>query len=304
MTHEHGIMGAPASRWPAGACDCHTHVFLDPAHFPFAPGRRYTPPPAPIEALLEWHARLGIQRVVVVAASVYGADNASVLHALRRLGPQRARGVATLGKSLDERALDELHAAGVRGVRVNLEIDQERDLGRATDDLLRVAERIAPRGWHVQVYANLRLLAECAQTLRSIATPIVLDHFAGWRLGVDAQDDAMAGHWGPVLGLVGSGKAWVKLSAAYRIAADGASNPTVAAIARRLIEVNPARMLWGSDWPHPDPSPRAATDGIHQPFRVDLPNVLDHLARWCGNDDALRRRVLVDNPATLYGFAG
>jgi len=295
-------MGARPSPLPTGACDCHTHVFLDSADFPFAPGRRYTPPPAPIESLLEWQARLGLQRVVIVAASVYGEDNASVLHALRQLGPQQARGVATLGKSLDERALDELHAAGVRGVRVNLEIDEERDIGRATDDLLRVADRIAPRGWHVQVYANLRLLAECAHTLRTIATPIVLDHFAGWRLGVDPQDDATAGHWGPVLDLVSAGKAWVKLSAAYRVAPDGASDPTVAAIARRLIEANPARMLWGSDWPHPDPSPKAVRDGIHQPFRVDLSNVLEHLGQWCDNDDALRRRVLVDNPAALYGF--
>jgi predicted TIM-barrel fold metal-dependent hydrolase len=227
-----------------------------------------------------------------------------LLHALRVLGDGRARGVATLGRTVSERTLDVWHAAGVRGVRVNLEIDEERDVRRAAEDLLRVAERIAPRGWHVQVYASLRLLAECATILQSITAPVVLDHFAGWRLGADTLDDAMEGHWRPVLELVAGGKAWVKLSAAYRVAPAGAADPVVAAVARRLLAANPARMLWGSDWPHPNPAPSAARAGLHEPFRVDLPGVLSCLRQWCDGDAALLHRVLVDNPAELYGFRG
>jgi predicted TIM-barrel fold metal-dependent hydrolase len=294
-------MPSPTLNLPACACDCHTHVFLDPDAFALAPGRRYTPPAASIETLVDWHDQLGIGRVVVVQPSVYGDDNSSLLHALRKLGPARARGVATLGAALTDTALDELGSAGVRGIRVNLEIDEERDIPRATADLQRVADRIASRGWHVQVYASLALLADCAQMLRALPVPVVLDHFAGWRSESLCPDDE-ARAWASVLDLVGAGQAWVKLSAAYRASPRGAADPAVEGVARRLIAANPARMLWGSDWPHPNPAPQAASNGVHAPFAVDRVDTLAHLRRWCDEDEALLRRILVENPAALYGF--
>jgi predicted TIM-barrel fold metal-dependent hydrolase len=197
---------------PQGACDCHTHVFLDERAYPYAPSRRYTPPPASIEALAAWHDAVGIGRVVVVQPSVYGADNAATLQALRELGPDRARGVAVIDDRVSGSQLRALHAAGVRGVRVNLEVDGERDARRATAWLREAAARVAPLGWHVQVFASLPLLAACSDVLQALPVPLVFDHYAGAHASRGTRQEGLA----PVLDLVRGGKAWVKLSAPYR----------------------------------------------------------------------------------------
>ncbi len=281
---------------PAGSCDCHTHVFLDTGEFPLWPARRYTPPLASIEALAAWHDRLGLQRVVIVQPSVYGPDNSSTLHALRVLGAQRARGVAVIDDDTTEDELDTLHAAGVRGVRVNLEVHGESDAARSAAQTVRTAERVASRGWHVQMYASLPLLAACSPTLAALPVPVVLDHFAG----ADTRRDADHAGIAQVLKLVESGKAYVKLSAPYRCSSQ-ADYRELKPLARMLIRANPDRMLWGSDWPHPRPDSTPDAQGIHAPHVVDLAFVLEQLRDWAGDDSTLHK-ILVDNPARAYAF--
>lgn len=281
---------------PAGACDCHTHVFLDPRTYPWSPARRYTPPPAPIEALAAWHDALGIARVVVVQPSVYAADNAATLQALRVLGPERARGVAVLDATATDADLQAMHALGVRGVRVNLEIDRASDAAEATAQLRETAARVAPLGWHVQVYANLPLLAACQSVLRALPVPVVLDHYAGAHASGGPDQPGLHA----VLALVAEGRAYVKLSAPYRLSA-AAGHADMAPIARAFIAAGPERMLWGSDWPHPQPGSRPHPHDISPPFAVDSAQVLAALRDWTP-DARTFDRVLADNPARLYGF--
>ncbi|MES2975500.1 MAG: amidohydrolase family protein [Pseudomonadota bacterium] len=281
---------------PHGSCDCHTHVFLDAQAFPFWPSRRYTPPPATIEALAQRLDALGLERVVIVQPSVYGPDNAATLQALRVLGPGRARGVAVIEDDVTDAALNGLHAAGVRGVRVNLEVDGASDPAPAAAAMRRTAERVAPWGWHVQVYASMPLLAACSATLGALPVPVVLDHFAGARAGQGAQQEGL----GPVLKLVESGKAYVKLSAPYRCATrDGYTD--IDPLAALFIQANPQRMVWGSDWPHPRPGSQPLATDISQPFDIDAVQVLAQLRRWAG-DDAMLKTILADNPQRLYDF--
>ncbi|CAN7698488.1 amidohydrolase family protein [Pseudorhodoferax sp. LjRoot39] len=281
---------------PAGACDCHTHVFLDPRAYPWSPARRYTPPPAPIEALVAWHDALGIARVVVVQPSVYAADNAATLQALRVLGPERARGVAVLDATATDADLQAMHALGVRGVRVNLEIDRASDAAEATAQLRETAARVAPLGWHVQVYANLPLLAACQSVLRALPVPVVLDHYAGAHASGGLEQPGLHA----VLALVAEGRAYVKLSAPYRLSA-AAGHADMAPIARAFIAAGPDRMLWGSDWPHPQPGSRPHPHDISPPFAVDSAQVLAALRAWTP-DARTFERILADNPARLYGF--
>lgn len=281
---------------PAGACDCHTHVFLDPRTYPWSPARRYTPPPAPIEALAAWHDALGIARVVVVQPSVYAADNAATLQALRVLGPGRARGVAVLDAAATDADLQAMHTLGVRGVRVNLEIDRASDAAEATAQLRETAARVAPLGWHVQVYANLPLLAACQSVLRALPVPVVLDHYAGAHASGGPEQPGLHA----VRALVAEGRAYVKLSAPYRLSA-AAGHADMAPIARAFIAAGPERMLWGSDWPHPQPGSRPHPHDISQPFAVDSAQMLAALRAWTP-DARTFDRILADNPARLYGF--
>ncbi len=281
---------------PAGACDSHTHVFLDPRAYPWSPARRYTPPPAPIEALAAWHDALGIARVVVVQPSVYAADNAATLQALRVLGPERARGVAVLDAAATDAELQAMHALGVRGVRVNLEIDRASDAAEATAQLRETAARVAPLGWHVQVYANLPLLAACQSVLRALPVSVVLDHYAGAHASGGPDQPGLHA----VLALVAEGRAYVKLSAPYRLSA-AAGHADMAPIARAFIAAGPDRMLWGSDWPHPQPGSRPHPHDISPPFAVDSAQVLAALRAWTP-DARTFDRILADNPARLYGF--
>ena len=282
---------AVAPPLPAGSCDCHTHVFGPAAQFPFDPSRTYTPGPAGVSDLLAHQRALGLDRVVVVQASPYGTDNACTLDAVRRIGAA-GRAVAVIDPALSPAALQALHDGGVRGVRINLETAGRHDPADAARRLREAAETVAPLGWHVQVYTNLAVLAAAHGTLRDLAVPLVVDHFgrAMARAGVSQPGfDAL-------LDLVRSGKAYVKLSAAHRIAPGMPDEAEP--IARALIAANPARLLWGSDWPHTSSGSPARV----QPFNpVDDGAAIRRLRRWCGSADALRA-ILVTNPARLYGF--
>ena len=232
---------------PEGACDCHVHVFGTAAQFPFADGRGYTPPPAGVNALSALLRALQLSRVVIVQPSVYGTDNSCTLDGMRRLGLARARGVAVIGDATSDAELDAMHRAGIRGIRVNLETAGESDPDAARRLLADAVARVAGRGWHVQVYTRLPVIAALREEVARLPVPIVFDHFGG------AQAAGGVGQPGfsALLDLVRAGHAYVKVSAAYRSSNQAPAYADVAPLARALIDANPERIVWGTDWPHP-----------------------------------------------------
>ena len=285
----------PTFEVPRGACDCHTHIFGPADKFPYANTRRYTPGDASIADLEALHRALHIDRVVIVHPSPYAADNAVTLDALRRLSA-RARGVAVIDEKTTDRELADMHAVGVRGVRVNLESYGENDPAIAARALRQVAERVAPLGWHVQTFTRLGVVAALHDVIMALPATLVIDHFG--------KPQAAAGLKQPgldrLLALLRSGKVYVKVSAAYRIS-EIADYPDAAPIARAMIEANPDRIVWGTDWPHPSGGPRS-NPSVIEPFRPeDDGAALNRLAAWTKSRGELQR-ILVDNPARLYQF--
>jgi len=281
---------------PAGACDCHVHVFPDPARFPFWSGRGYTPPVATASELLTLQRTLHLDRVVIVTPSVYGTDNRATLDGMHQLGRKRARGVAVIGPATTKAQIAAMDKAGVRGIRVNLESNGVTDPAAAGANLDAAVGWIKDTRWHMQFYARLPVLAAMKDRLASMPMLAVFDHFAGAKaaLGVDQPG------FNVVLDLVRTGRAYVKISGAYRASDEAPDYANVAPLARALIEANPDRIVWGSDWPHPGPPGKLPTD-VNQPFSVDDGRLLNLLAEWAP-DPAIRHKILVDNPARLYGF--
>jgi predicted TIM-barrel fold metal-dependent hydrolase/predicted NBD/HSP70 family sugar kinase len=282
---------------PPGACDCHVHVFGKAAEFPFAARRGYTPPPASTEELLALQRGLSLSRVVIVQPSIYGSDNSCTLDGMRRLG-ERVRGVAVIDDTTSNAALDEMHQAGVRGIRVNLETAGETDPDAARRNLLAAVERVAPRGWHVQVYTRLSVVSALADEITRLSVPIVIDHFGGAQASAGIRQPGFS----DLLALVKAGYAYVKVSAAYRSSDRPPAYSDVAPLARALIDANPDRIVWGTDWPHPHAAPPgAAFDQVAPLYDIDDGLALNQLASWAP-DAAIRHKILVDNPARLYDF--
>ena len=278
---------------PRGACDCHVHVF-DPARFPYFAGRVYTPPEAAADDLLALQRALNFDRVVVVQPSVYGVDNACTLDAMKKLGRERARGVAVIDKTIGKGQLDELAAAGMRGVRLNFETAGESNPDNARRRLIETAEQIAGRDWHIQLNAALPLVVALENDLAALPMPVVIDHFARAK----AKDGVNQPGFDVLLALVRSGKAYVKLSATYRISDQPPHYPDAPPIAKALIAANSDRVIWGSNWPHPG---RGKTrEDIAPPHVSDDGAQLNQLPQWA--EPAIRQKILVTNPARLYGF--
>jgi predicted TIM-barrel fold metal-dependent hydrolase len=281
---------------PAGACDCHVHVFPDPARFPFWSGRGYTPPVATANDLLALQRALHLDRVVIVTPSVYGTDNAATLDGMRQLGPKRARGVAVIGPATTKAQIDAMDKAGIRGIRVNLESNGVTDPAAAAANLDAAMALIRDTRWHMQFYARLPVLVALKDRLAVMPMPAVFDHFAGTKAALGVNQPG----FDAVLDLVRSGKAYVKISGAYRASDEAPDYPKVAPFARAFIEANPDRVVWGSDWPHPGPAGKLPTD-INEPFPVDDGRLLNLSAEWAP-DPTTRRKILVENPERLYGF--
>ncbi|MBL8700016.1 MAG: amidohydrolase family protein [Alphaproteobacteria bacterium] len=282
---------------PPGACDCHVHVFGPADRFPYASTRVYTPGDASVEDLLALHDHLGLKRVVVVHPSPYGTDNAVTLDALRRLG-DRARGVAVIDPVISDAKLDAMDEAGVRGVRVNLATNGIEDPEAAWNLLSATAARVEPLGWHVQCFASLPLLSRLHDRLVKLPTTLVLDHFAGARAALGPSQTGLAA----VFDLLRRDRTYIKISGGYRVSTKPEWEDA-GEIARALIHARPDRVVWGTDWPHPG-GKRHEGDAAYQiePFiKIDDGAALRRLRDWAG--DPLRlRRILVDNPARLYGF--
>lgn len=282
----------------AGICDCHTHIFPPAEQFPFAAKRNYTPAVASLETLDALHAAMGVDRVVLAHPSPYGTDNSSMLYALESWGPARGRGVAVIDESFSLDTLKKFHAAGVRGVRVNLETHGHNDPASAARQLKAAAEQVAPLGWHVQVYTNLDVIAGMQDTIRQLPTTLVVDHFGK----LDASKPLTQPGFDTLCALVQSGKVYVKLSAPYRIS-ELPGYPDGEPFARALIDANSDRMLWGTDWPHPMPPKGVKRDPnvIEYARPEDDFTALTRIAKWAG-DPVTAKKVLVDNAARLYDF--
>jgi predicted TIM-barrel fold metal-dependent hydrolase len=283
---------------PEGACDCHTHVFGDPQRFPFAAGRTYTPEPASVAEMQALHRALHTTRVVVVQPSVYGTDNACTLDALKQLGPG-ARGVAVIDEGTTDAALDDMEGQGIRGIRINMATAGQTDpeIGRRRFDA--AVARVRSRRWHIQIYTQLSMIQALHKELAASPVPVVLDHFGG----AQAAPGVAQPGFDALLDLVRSGQAYVKLSAPYRGSMKPPDYGDMAPLAKALVAANINRMLWGTDWPHPDTSQAAGRKPTDiSPLRsVDDGRVFNQFARWVSNA-AQRRTILVDNPQRLYGF--
>ena len=283
---------------PAGACDAHTHVFGDPAQFAFAAARQYTPEPASVEEMRALHRALHTERVVIVQPSVYGTDNACTLDGIRQLGPS-ARGIAVIDDRTPESALDDMARAGIRGIRLNLETSGQTDPALSRQRFLAAVERVTARNWHIQIYTRLSVIESLKEQVAASPVPVVFDHFGGLQASLGLEQPGFS----TLVDLVRTGKAYVKISGAYRSSTRAPNYPDVAPFARALIAANPQRIVWGSDWPHPDSSQvpgRAVTD-IAPLSHIDDGALLNQLPVWAP-DAAVRRTILVENPARLYGF--
>jgi predicted TIM-barrel fold metal-dependent hydrolase len=283
---------------PAGACDCHTHIHGDPAKFPFFSGRVYTPELASPEEMTALHKALHIERVVIVTPSVYGPDNSATLFGMKARGAT-ARGVAVIDDKTPEGDLDAMNQAGIRGIRLNLATGGVNDPSVGRPRFQAAIERVKNRNWHVQLFTSLAMISAIKDLVAASPVPVVFDHFGGAQGELGLEQPGFS----DLLELVKSGKAYVKISGAYRSSKLGPDYPDVAPLARALIAANAERIVWGSDWPHPDsvtPPGKQVTE-VTPPFQIDDGRLLNQLPAWAP-DAATRKKILVDNPARLYGF--
>ncbi len=288
VPHSVGL-ARPSRVLPVLACDSHMHVF-DPR---FAPSPHWprTPPDAPVAAYRQLQQRLGTSRAVVVTPSTYGTDNACTLDALDQLG-EGARGVAVGDASVSDGELARLAARRVRGLRVNFVSPQS--WGTTTPEMLatlagKVARHADCAGWHIQVLAHPEQIVALAPVLQSLPVPLVIDHLGR----IDPAEGPAAPAYGALRRLLDGGNTWVKLSGAYmRSAVQGPGYEDTLPLGCALVQAAPERLVWGSDWPHTTEAPGT----------VDDAGLVDLLQAWAGSDAAMDR-ILVDNPARLYGFA-
>jgi predicted TIM-barrel fold metal-dependent hydrolase len=283
---------------PAGACDCHVHVFGDPRQFPFFSDRVYTPESASVEELRALHKALHIERIVVVQPSVYGSDNACTLDAIRQLG-SRARGIAVINDKTTERDLDEMDAAGICGIRLNFATAGVTDPAAVRQRFQMAVNRVKGRNWHIQIFTQAPIIKILSDTFAASPIPVVFDHFGGAQVSLGLHQPG----FGELVDLVKSGKAYVKISAAADLISTRPDSADVAPLAKALISANPQRILWGTNWPHPDSAQvtgRKNTD-IAPLMQTDDGRVLNLLAGWVP-DPMVRQLILTDNPAKLYRF--
>jgi predicted TIM-barrel fold metal-dependent hydrolase len=283
-------MGFP----PPGACDSHVHVIGPKSRFPLARERSYTPRDALTRELAAMLARLRLSRVVLVQPSFYRTDNACMLDAMAQL--PGSRGVAVLPPETSDDELDALDDQGIRGLRVNIATSG----GVAIDAIkktIEAAARLCERhGWHVQFFVPAAAIEPLAPLVRALPVTAVFDHFG--LIAPGAEDGALR----TLIALLETGRIWVKISGAYRIAADP-NDARIGPLARTLCAANPERIVWGSDWPHtPRHDLRKPNSEEELPFQeIDTQGLLDLVPRWL-EDDAMVPRVLVTNPVRLYGF--
>lgn len=271
---------AMAERLPHGTCDCHIHVFGSPERYPLVAVRNYTPQPADLAAYGAVMAKTGIDRAILVQPSVYGTDNRALLEAMAA-DPARFRAVVVVPPEIPQAMLEQFHRAGVRGIRIN----RRNPGGLTIADMVRLAGRIAPLGWHIQMQIDIQTVESLADLIAACPVPVVIDHvgFVQLGLGVDAPG------FQALLRVLAGGRTFVKLSAPYRLGAGPAPFVPLAPFVAALVAARPDRMLWATDWPHCE-----LWDAM--PDTIAMAELAQH---WLPTP-ALRQQVLVDNPHALY----
>ncbi|MFK4443645.1 putative TIM-barrel fold metal-dependent hydrolase [Caballeronia udeis] len=284
------------SLMPALSCDCHSHIIGPYDRFPMLESRRYTPPPASVEDLETLHRKLGIERSVLVQPSFYGFDNACLLAALQVLGPT-ARGVAAIPDDLAANELDRWRIAGITGIRIN-QAGGCKDPRILTGMIERAGKQAAELGWHVQLFLPLTVIASLARTIEASPAVFVLDHFAGAKATGVRQEGFDA-----VLGLMKAGRAYSKLSAPYH-EAQAPGYAGMGELAAAFINANPGQVLWGTDWPHTPwlRDTKETRESISPFYPVDNMNLIEKFFEWVP-DKTTQERILVKNPAKLFGFS-
>ena len=296
MPHEPVAIAGPVAQAkkprtlpPPGAWDSHAHVFGPSDKFPFAAGRGYTPPDAPVEKFLALLDHNGCAHGLVVQGNAHGYDNRVVLDALSRYS-QRLRGVAITDTRIAPDTLREWHKVGMRGLRFHLMAEKPGYVRGVGLDVFEVFRKtMAGLGWVMQIFCDGRVLAEAAPRLREIARelPVIVDHYGM----IDASRGVGEPNFQALLKLVGDGHAYVKVSAPYRISKQYPDYPDVRPLHEALVRANPERLMWGTDWPHPSIPASVMPDDGH---------LLDLLFDWTP-DAAMRRKILVETPQRLFG---
>lgn len=272
----------PAFALPPGATDCHAHVFGRRGQYGYAADRLYTPPPVFVDDYLAMLEALGVARAVIVQSGVHGTNNNVVIDAIAQ-SRGRLKGVALIDEHITEAELTRLTAAGVRGFRANL----VAKTGVQFDDARKLAQRVAPFGWHVQFLLDIEKFPDLDRVLADFPVEVVIDHMG--RPDTRASTDAPG--FQALIHFLKSGRGWSKLSAPYRTSALPFPHADITPFAQALVAAVPDRVLWGSDWPH-------VMLDTPMPNTGDLCSLL---AAWVP-DAAIRNKILVDNPARLYGF--
>jgi 2-pyrone-4,6-dicarboxylate lactonase len=276
----------PRVAFPPLSCDTHAHVCGPAERYPYWSERIYTPPDALPGDFRHMLDIVGCERAVLVQPSVYDVDNRAMLDALAA-DPQRLRGVAVVPFDVDTAQIERLHAAGVRGVRCNI-VDLKTGKGQLPlDALKKLANTVKPFGWHVEFLMHVNEFPDLDRQFAGFPVPVVFGHLGYAPTSVGTADAGFQA----LLRLARDGAAWVKLTGPYRLTASAMPYPDTDAFAQALVEAAPQRLIWGSDWPHVIVKTGMPNDG-------DLADLLIH---WVP-DAATRHRVLVDNPAQLYGF--
>jgi len=273
----------PGLQLPPGACDAHCHVFGPASQFPYAADRSYTPPDAPVENLQRLHAKLGISRAVIVHASCHGTDMQVTLHAIAA-SRGAYRGVACVDDGVTDRELQRLHEGGIRGIRFNF----VKHLGGVPDlGVFRaLLARIKPLGWHVVLHFDADDILSQQPLLMGIDIPFIIDHMGR----VNAAEGLQQRPFQYLLNLYRSNPlAWVKICGSERVSVGKRPFRDAVPFARALIAADPNRILWGTDWPHPNISKDMPNDG----------ELVDLLAEICP-DAIVRQQILVDNPTRMY----
>lgn len=268
---------------PPGACDCHAHVFGPLVRYPVVAERSYTPAMASLDEYQHMLATLGLQRGVIVQPSVYGTDNRATLDAVAE-GGENFRAVVVVDDSVSATELRAMHAPGARGARVNVLFASDA----RRDNLKTLASKLADVGWHLQMLIDVSKFPDLYDFVTGLPVPAVFDHFGHMPAELGLENSGFQ----DMVRLLDEGRCWVKLSGAYRFTAEQRPPYSdIAPFAQTLIATNPDRLVWATDWPHPQIPTPMPNDGA----------LLDMLADWAP-DEALRNRILVDNPARLYGF--
>jgi predicted TIM-barrel fold metal-dependent hydrolase len=274
----------PAYKPPPLSCDSHCHIFGPGDVYPYAPGRSYTPPDAPLSRFKELQRTLGLERAVLVNASCHGDDNSVILDAIAQSGG-RYRGVANVADDVSDFELEQLHDGGIRGIRFNFvqHLGGTPDL-RVFNDLV---HRVVPYGWHVVLHFDAKDLVDFGDMLRKLPVPFIIDHMGR----VPTRDGLGQKPFRILLETARMENCWVKICGAERISAAGPPFHDAVPFAQAILGVAPDRTLWGTDWPHPNIRKHMPNDG-------DLVDLIPLFMP----DPALQKLVLVDNPGRLYGF--